>query len=87
MNKENLRLLRNILFRTFVVGIVLVLILGALTIYSWESCASLSGEWFNIDPAVLVPVVFEFFATVRFFLLFVVLAPALALHWTLKKEM
>ncbi len=86
MNHETLRLTRNILLRWFVVGVMLALMLGLVTICAWDWWTTMAGTWFHTDTATMTPIVLEFFVDLRFFLLFFVLAPALAIHWTLKHE-
>ncbi len=86
MNDETLRLARNILLRTFVIGLVIALVLGLTTIIGWTTWIGMASEWFHTDPATLTPLVLKFFINIRFFLLFIVLTPALAIHWTLKKD-
>ncbi len=86
MSYEILRLLRNILLRTFVIGFILALLLGLVTMTGWTTWMGIASSWFHTTPETLTPIVLEFFVTIRFYLLFIVLAPALALHWTLRKE-
>jgi hypothetical protein len=83
---ELLRLLRNILLRSVVIGVVFALILGVLTIAGWQTWIGLTMRWFHTDEATLTPLVLKFFIDIRFFLLFFLLTPGLAIHWTLKKE-
>lgn len=82
---ERLRLIRNVLLRTFVVGFVIALVLGLVTMMGWVKWMTMASAWFHTDPATLTPLVLNFFLDIRFFLLFIVLAPALAMHWTIKK--
>jgi Mg/Co/Ni transporter MgtE len=86
MSHETLRLTRNILLRSFVVGIVIGIVLGLVTMIGWTSWVGLAGRWFHIDAATLTPSVLKFFMNIRFFLLFILLTPALAIHWTIKKD-
>ena len=86
MNYETLRLVRNILLRSFVVGFVIALVLGLVTMIGWTTWMGWASEWFHTDSATLMPLVLQFFVQIRFFLLFIVLTPALAIHWTLKRE-
>jgi len=46
----------------------------------------ISAILFSSSTTVLTRLVLGFFLNVRFFLLFIVLAPALAIHWTLKSD-
>lgn len=84
---DTLRLIRNILFRIFVIGTVIALGLGLVTLTSWTTWMGIASQWFHTDTATLTPIVLKFFMDIRFFLLFIVLAPALAVHWTLKRDL
>lgn len=86
MNFDTLRVYRNILLRSFVIGFAITLVLGIVTMLGWTSWMSLATSWFHTDEATLTPLVLKMFVDIRFFLLFVVLTPGLAMHWTLKKE-
>jgi len=86
MNFEILRLIRNILLRSFVIGFAIALFLGLVMMAAWTTWMDMAGRWFHTDSATLTPLVLKFFTEIRFFLLFVVLTPALAIHWTLKKD-
>ncbi len=86
MNNDALRLARNILFRSFVVGLALTAVMMVLTISFWVPWTALATRLFHTDTATLTPMVLKFFVDIRFFLVFVLLTPALAIHWTLKKE-
>lgn len=87
MTLETLRILRNVLLRSFVVGLVLIMAMALATMAAWDTWTGLAGGWFHTDETVLVPIVLKFFVDVRFFLLFVVLAPGLGIHWTIKREL
>ena len=86
MNFETLRLIRNILLRSFAIGFVITLVLGLVTMIWWTSWMGLASAWFHTDSATLTALVLKFFMDIRFFLLFIVLTPALAIHWTIKKD-
>jgi hypothetical protein len=86
MSYETLRLFRNILLRSFAVGIVIVLISELITVSGWTIWTGLVGSLLHAKEADLISIVLWFFTIAKLFLLFVVLTPALALHWTLKKE-
>ncbi len=87
MSYETLRLIRDILLRSFVIGAVIALVFGLVTIIGWTTWADMAGRWFHTDSATLTQLVLSFFMSVRFFLVFIVLTPALAIHWTLRKEL
>jgi hypothetical protein len=86
MSYETLRLIRNLLLRGFMIGIAITLILAAVTLCFWDTWMPLATTLFHADAATLTPIVLKFFVNIRFFLLYIVLMPALALHWTLKRD-
>ncbi len=86
MNLETIRLARNFLLRALVVTFVLNLLMALATFTLWPTWTGLTSQWFHTPPESLGPLMVNFFTTVKFFALFVLLAPAVALHWTLKAE-
>ncbi len=86
MDFEILRLIRNILLRSFAIGFAITFILGLVMMLGWTSWMGIASSWFHTDSATLTPIVLKFFVDIRFFLLFIVLTPALAIHWTLKRD-
>ena len=86
MKIETIRLLRNILLRTLAVTFVLNLLMATATFGLWDTWTSISGQWFHTDPQAMGPLMINFFTATKFFALFVLLGPALALHWTLRAE-
>ncbi len=86
MDYESLRLIRDSLFRTFVIGLVFALILWMFTEFFWQASTELGVRLFRVDPLVFAADMLWYFTAIKFFLLFLVLAPALGIHWTLKKE-
>lgn len=87
MTLESLRLIRNILLRSTVVGLVLAIIIGIATFAGWHAWMKLAIRLFHTDQATIAPIVLQFFSEIRFFLLFILLTPALGIHWTVKKEL
>jgi hypothetical protein len=85
MNRELIILCRNVLLRSFVVGIVLAILLFLATIPLWNTAAGWVQYFFQLDQRALGRIVLQFFLNVRIVLLFFFLAPALALHWTQAK--
>jgi hypothetical protein len=86
MTHDALRVTRNILLRSFVVGLVIAIVLCAVTIMEWDAGMKLATAWLHTSEATITPIVLNFFTNIRFFLLFILLTPALAIHWTIKKE-
>ena len=84
MNLDLLRLIRNLLLRLAAISFVLCLVMAFATVALWDTWAGLASQWFHMTPAAIGPMVGNFFAFVKFYYVFVLLAPALALHWTIK---
>ena len=87
MSLESLRLLRNILLRSALIGFLFGLIFGLTMMLGWKMWMGLLGHWFHTDQSVLTPIVLSFFTEIRFFIVFILLTPGLAIHWTLKREL
>jgi hypothetical protein len=83
---ETIRVIRDILFRLFLISLIMGLLFAGVY-YGGR------GYWDRlivdrlglIDEKSLNVVVTEFFVLIRFYLVFILLPPALALHWTLKR--
>jgi hypothetical protein len=83
---ETIRIIRDILFRLFLISLIMGLLFAGVY-YGGR------GYWDRlivdrlglIDEKSLNVVVMEFFVLIRFYLVFILLAPASALHWTLKR--
>jgi hypothetical protein len=83
---ETIRLIRDILLRTFLVSLIIALLIAGAYYGGrdfWDRLVV--GRLALIDEGSLNVVVVSFFALIRFYLVFILLAPALALHWTLKR--
>ena len=83
---EVVRILRNVFLRSFVIGACIGLLIDIATIVGWDTVMPLVIRLFHTDAATLTTLTLYFFTALRFFLAFCVLAPGLALHWTLKAE-
>ncbi len=84
--KETIQILRNILFRTFLISVVFALLMASVYYGRrdyWDSL--IVNRWGLIDQSSLNVVAVSFFSLIRFYLVFLLLSPALALHWTLKR--
>ncbi len=86
MNIESIRFARNILLKVLAVVFVLNLLMAMATFVLWDTWTGVTSQWFHTPPETLGPLIFNFFTATKFFAIFVLLAPALALHWTLKAE-
>ncbi len=84
--KETIQIFRTILFRTFLISVVFALLMASVYYGRrdhWDSL--IVNRWGLIDQSSLNVVAVSFFSLIRFYLVFLLLSPALALHWTLKR--
>lgn len=87
MNLESLRLLRNILLRSVVIGMAFALFFAAVTFGAWDAWIGNVTKWCHTDEAHIGSLILTFFTEIRFLLVFLLLTPALAIHWTIKREL
>ncbi len=80
MEKNKIIFLRDFLFRTFLVGIVFAIFLFILTFVLRDVWLSMAASFFYLEPRQIDQLVLSFFLNVRLVLVFLILAPALALH-------
>ncbi len=85
MNRETIILWRNILLRSCLIGVLFALVLFGATLGFWNTAVGWMFHLFHVDEKTLGAIVLQFFTNVRLIVLFLFLAPALALHWTAAK--
>ncbi len=86
MNLESLRLVRNILLRSAVIGVGFTLFIQVVTLVGWDTWTDLAVTRFHADPLQFANLVLSFLTAIKFFLIFILLTPGLAIHWTIKQE-
>jgi hypothetical protein len=86
MTLDSLKQVRNVLLRTAIVSVILAWSLAAVTVGLWDTWASITSQWFRTPTAELGPLISNWFALIKFYMLFVLLAPALGLHWEIKRR-
>lgn len=83
---ETVRLIRDILLRTLLISLFFALLFAGVYYGARSYVESLLVTRLEIiDQGSLNAIVVGFFALIRIYLIFILLAPALALHWTLKR--
>lgn len=87
MALETLRLIRNVLLRSFAIGVVIALLMVGGFVAAWPVWTGLAIAWFHTDQAQLSELVLRLFTEIRFYLVFVLLVPGLAIHWTIRSEL
>ena len=86
MEKQQLLFFRNLLLRAFVVGAVFAVLYFILTISFWDTWVSLLEKMFKLDEKDTARAVIAGFTLIRLILVFLMLVPAIALHWTSKMK-
>lgn len=86
MNTDALRFYRNLFFKILAVCFVLNVSILVTTLAFWDTWASLTATWFHSTPEALGPSILNFFMFAKFYMLYILLAPALALHWAVKAK-
>ena len=86
MEKEKLILIRNFLFKIFIVGVLFALFLFVMTVTFWGTWSSFIYSKFQLTEKELGQLVVQQFINLRFYLVFVILVPAISLHWTIKSH-
>jgi hypothetical protein len=86
MTLDSLRLIRNILLRSVVVGIAFAAMLALVTFGAWDWWIGFATKLAHTDEAHISSLVLTLFTEIRFLLVFILLTPALAIHWTIKRE-
>ena len=84
MEKEKLTLIRNFLFKTFLVGVLFAILLFVGTTYFWNTWSAMVLDKLHVDQNDLGRLVVNSFLYTRFYLIFVILVPAIGLHWLIK---
>jgi hypothetical protein len=87
MALETLRLIRNVLLRWFVIGVVIALVQFIATLTAWSFWVPLASAWWHTDEQHLSTLALIYFTVLRFFLVFMLLIPGLAIHWTIRSEL
>ena len=86
MTLESMRFARNLLLRSAAVcyGLLILSVLAWLPLsHTWTRVCT---NWYHVTPEKVHAIVVDFFTVAKFYAIFVLLVPALALHWTIKSE-
>lgn len=82
---ETLIIIRNILLRTVIISIIYVFIIFICYLSMQNFMISMIDQVYKINAEQSHILIVHFIALIKFFILFVLLFPALAIHWTIKK--
>jgi len=83
MEKQKVVFFRNLLLRVFVVGVIFALLYLIVTLSFWDTWVSVFAMW-KMEEKDAAMVMVASFTLLRIILVFLILVPAIALHWTSK---
>ena len=86
MEHNTILFVRNFLFRTFLIGLTLAILLFIVTVALRDVWLGLATSTFKLEEQEVSELMLGTFLNVRIVLLFLILAPALALHWLSKRK-
>ncbi len=87
MGTEKIIFFRNLLFKTFIIGVLFGLFYFIATIIFWNTgLMSRIERMFNVNDTEVGNLTLSFFSTMRLILAFLLLAPCIALHWMIKQK-
>lgn len=81
METDKMIFLRSFLFKTFLVGLLFAILLVIGTVALRSLYMPMATSVFRVEEAEVNELILGFFLDVRLVLLFLILAPAVALHW------
>lgn len=84
MNLEKLKFWRSLLFRTAGVSYLLAAFSSLIAAASWTTWQNLVVQWYHTTPEAIGSVILCYFTGIKFFIVYLLLAPAIGLHWTIK---
>ena len=86
MEKQKLILIRDFFLKTFIVSLVFAILLFVMTTIFWDKWSGFIYTKFQVSEKELGQLVVNSFLHLRLYLLFVILTPAIALHWLIKTK-
>lgn len=84
--KEKLILTRNFLYRFFVIGFVLNVLFQLTVLFIGGKTLNEVSRILELPPFYITELLIVVIASIRAFLIYCILCPALALHWTIAKD-
>lgn len=84
MNFETLRLLRDLCLKMAIVATVISLGSAVILFGMWDVWSKLCFSLYKLDSAQLMLLCVYFYSAAKFFVIYMLLTPALALHWTMR---
>jgi hypothetical protein len=82
--KENLTVIRNILFKSFLIGYIILIFSALIFMFNVDYFADLANQMFGIERQYYLFAVMLIMGMAKNVLFLAFLCPAIAIHWTLK---
>ena len=86
MKTDDLILIKTFLFKTFLTGLFFAVLIFTLTFIFWDRWSLIVISKFQVAPKDLGELFVNSMLFTRFYLIFVILAPAIALHCITKNK-
>jgi hypothetical protein len=86
METEKMIFLRSFLFKTFLVGLLFAIIFMIGTIALRNLYMPFATGVFRVEETEVNELILAFFLDIRLVLFFIVLAPAVAVHWMILRN-
>lgn len=84
--KEKLTLARNFLYRLFVIAFVLNVLSQIPFMFIKYQGIVQAAQVLGLSPQYLMQLIITYITSIRVILIYFVLCPALALHWTISRD-
>lgn len=82
---ENLKLIRDILLKSFIVGFILLLFSFLMFMLFNDFIVSIWASWYSVKTEMVGPLIILLFGIFKSLVFILFLIPAIAIHWTIKK--
>jgi hypothetical protein len=86
MTLDALRLARNILLRSAAICYGFLIVSAVVWLPFADTWTGLTSSWYHVAPENVHNIVVAFLSVAKFYAIFILLVPGLALHWTIKRE-
>jgi len=84
--KEMLTIIRNILYRIFIIGFIFSIVSQLALIFMDFEGINEAAKLLHVSSTNLIMVILNSINFVKVFLFYGILCPALAIHWTISRD-
>jgi hypothetical protein len=86
MTLESLRLVRNTLLRSAALTYGFLILSALIWVPLSDTWTGFASNLYHVPPEKVANIVIDFLSVAKFYAIFILLVPGLALHWTIKRE-